>query len=273
MGRPRDDLKVHLWDKAINSVKIGYANRTYDQSIDDRLEFNSTEAIYTVNNKMFINQLDLQSKFRADWKGIWGIYNQVETQDEDVFFLVLDWRTYGIVIGWFGFYGISEETVDHTISSSLAYNVQISTARCLKKNADLITSLSYAKAGDTFYLTANTNKADKKNTRQNLADIRTRPSGSDPWVFERDGIGIADGTPFLLPVVVEFTASVSNDFIDNYQSNRYGFISFQFQDTTTLEWITYNGYIASCKANLAHRNSYNFTLILAAGQDLTHLIR
>jgi len=268
IGEVADDFKLSLWDKAINSVKIGYANRTYDNSIDDRLEFNATEAIYTINNKLFTKQLDKQSKFRADWKGIWGIYNGIETQDEDIFFTCLQWATYAGVTGWFFWYATSQKISTPTTTSALAYNVPISTVRCLQKNINILASLSFAQLNDYFYLTPPPNNNDKKNSKQNLGDIKTEEvTGVLPFIYERQSILISAGTKFLLPFIFEFTGKVSENFTTNFKANPNGFITFAFKGET------YKGFISKAKYKPTGKEKCTFTLISAPDNDLTKLIR
>ena len=68
VGIVDDTFELSLNEKCVNSVKIGYHEKSYDFT-QDICETNST-SIYTVGIRKFAAQMDLMSSFRGDGSGI-----------------------------------------------------------------------------------------------------------------------------------------------------------------------------------------------------------
>ena len=265
VGEITSGFQFKLWDEAINSVRIGYPSKTY-RDADDTLEFNM-ESVYTVGEKIFNNEINLVSKFRADKAGIVDI-GLGNNQDDDLFFVCIDYYPDDSRYGYK--YGGARRVSDHDVEDGLAINTFISPWHCLYANRNLIASLSYAADGERYYLTPKGKDNDKKQSMANVADMMTAVDIASPpevWISEREGILISAGTRIFYPFLFIFEASVSESFLTNYKAHEKGYITF------ALDGVEYSGYILKAKPKPIGKSTCQFTLISKADNDLTNLIR
>ena len=253
------DFTFKIWDKAINSVKIGFPEKSY-QYTQDIFEC-SGENTYNINDAEKISELNLISKFRGDFSGITDIILG-KINDEDIFFVCIKDSGSG--------YNIADYNDVRKISDHLTTlphgNIQITPEQCLIINKNYICSLASAFFGYNFWLNLEI-KNQILNSQKNVYDIESTLDGGTTWLQEREGLLVSSGTRFLAPFIFEFTGQVSEQFYDNYLAHPYGFISFGYEGNT------YKGFILEAKINMAYRDNVKFKLISCPDNVFTNLIR
>jgi hypothetical protein len=265
VGEVGTDYKVSIWEKAINTIKIGFENKTYSNA-DDTLEMNM-ESTYTVGTKIFNRELQMISKIRADKAGIIDI-KLGSDKDDDIFFLAITWYPDTSMYGFK--YGGVKKISDPTISSGNGMNQEITPQHCLETNKNLIASLCYAGDGERLYLTKKTITNKEGNSKANPMDMKTAADFGMPenfWKAESEGLLVQSGTKIFMPIIVEFTAAISETFMANYKLHDKGYISF------TIDGNEYKGFIIKLKYKPTGKTKCTFTLLSAPDNDLTKLIR
>lgn len=262
VGIVDDTFELSLHEKCVNSVKIGYPEKSYEFT-QDICETNST-SIYTVGIRKFAAQMDLMSSFRGDGSGIIDI-ELGSVNDEDIFFVWL-------ADSGLGYYK-KKFTWCRRISNNLTMiplvNAIISPERNMIANKDLITSFTYGVEYDKYNLTVSTTIKSKKdnNTYKNVIDCEYSLDGGTTYLREREGLLLSDGTRFLLPFTFTFTCQVSDTFLDKIKATPYGYITFNVNGNN------FKGFIEKLKFKPTGKSQCNFTLISTADNDLTKLIR
>jgi len=258
IGEITSELKFSVWDMAVNSVKIGYPEKTYSNSTDV-LECNG-ESVYYIGRKVFKNELDLVSKFRGDGTGISDI-KLGSAQDSDIFIVCIDDFTtyYALSLNY-------HRRISNNATILEQFNTRITPERCLIVNQDLISSLTFGASFDNYYLSTPV-KEKEKDSYKNVLDTETSFDGGATYLKESKGIALSDGTKFLLPFIFEITAGISENFLSNFNAHPNGFITF------TYDGVSYKGFILSAKPKVSGKCICDFKLISAPDNVLTTLIR
>jgi hypothetical protein len=258
IGNNVNDFKFSLWENAINSVKIGYPEKSYSYT-NDILEVNG-ESIYNIGNRIYNKQLDLQSKYRADGSGMTEI-ELGSSNDSDIFIVCIDDYTthYAASLNY-------HRRISNNSTILQQYNTRITPMRCMEINKNLICSLTYGVEYDRYYLMTPTIDRDKE-SQKNILDTETSFDGGMTYLKEKEGLLLTSGTKIFKPFVFSFTGQISETFIDNYIANKNGYVEFTFRGTT------YKGFILYAKTKFTGKSNCELKLLSTPDNDLTLLIR
>lgn len=261
IGEISSDLKFSLYENAISSVKCGYNKKTYANTIDDSLEFNSSNPIFTINNPKFKKDFDMTNSWRADRVGMPWNGTSNDRSDEDMFFICI--QSYG------GTYKTFESNyvklISDTSSLTAGSNIYITPRRCLERNKDLIASLSFGLLDNKYHYTPEEKPNTELSSKLNYADLFSEYNSV--WLHEAHGLSITLATKLFLPFVFEFTGKTSNKFIANLNARQNGYIQFNYNNDT------YKGFILSSKSKAKGKSKCKFKLLSTPDNDLTKLIK
>lgn len=242
----------------INRMKIGYPEKNSTNYAAAK-EPNG-ESQWKAPNDTSSNQLDLVSKYRADYNGIEECIlqgaNGSDGADDDIFLIeVLLWPgTPDYFTMKTGSMGRSNVT---PLTTWEVRNAGITPRRMLTANAAFIDSLLFSYTGDTIDFTSGS---------YDMFNVSVRAYSGGSYIAEKLEHTISAPTMFL-PLIFEIECALPYTLIDSLNTNAVRRASFTYRGDTFYGWVM------EVQAKLSGRGSGKVKLLCAAGNTLTNLVR
>lgn len=255
LGEVNDLEIVVAEDLVFNTVKVGYANQTYDQ-VNGKDEFNVTQN-YTTPHTRIVKELDLTSPFRADAYGIElmrlnldGKDTTDNSADNDTFFL-------NVVAGT-PYYELNRPTysaISGLLHPAGMFNIELSPKTNLLNNGDFIHSvLDFQNTGFVKF------QSGEKNSELSRTKLGIT-------ITEKADIQIADLPKKLFrPYYLSFKVPTDFNFLQLINSNPYDKISFSYNRNK------YYGYLFDGGVKPSDRDIQTIKLLCAPETNLQQLI-
>jgi hypothetical protein len=212
-------------DYLINSLKIGYNSRTYDD-VNGRQEFNNSN-LYSTAAVGIAKELNLISTYRADCYGIEFLRLQTlgkdttdTSSDNDVFIIhIKDNPSYDPVEG--EYYEVDRSLNQYAtglLEPETVYNLWLSPAQCLLRHGPYIRSHFYKQDDDKLVY----------QTTEKNSDLKVSVPGADP-IEEKADIEIGKlGVKYFDPIAFECKAMVSDDAADVLALHSFRSVTFRY---------------------------------------------
>ena len=251
-------------DFLYDSVKAGHQEQSYGNDYDTRYELGTVTTFSNKSGIINIQELDLQTPFRADTIGIneyISIHDDAgELDGADITPFVVSTKMVTFPLKRvFDMNNVTIPIPYEDAGTLLSYNVPISPKRIYKLHESLINSCFYGTNTETEVLLS----------LLNVKIIKSEDNNFTPAQIEDEGTGITRTQPaYFTPIFIEFdgilpdTASIFDLY--NPLNSR---LTFDYNGET------FAGFVVNIKTGLTGKKKTTFKLLSAPENDLTKLIR
>ena len=255
------DLMVSLnKDLNIQRIKIGYPEKEYDNTEYSLNEPNTTSS-FTTKNFSVKKELDLTSKYRADWHGLTVVTENNsggetdDSADDDIWFLEIDPSTFVPRVGYLKKKG--------TVGTVDLHNALLTPMRAMWRHLNFFEGCQYRVYADQGAEAKITFSAGGNDQRNN--ECATYLGGD--WVYEWSSVNLYGTGGYFQPVDIQFKAPYPLDMIELIEAAPNGLIEFTYKGNT------YYGYLLKIEVKLSEKSDAKYLLLSTHENELKNLIR